>query len=195
MYMNGLKRKVCVAVLCVFAAAAVLYAHTPLLTVEDNGDGTIFVQGGFSNGASAGGVKLYLKDAATGEKLYDGVFPDIGETNLDIPSVPYTVTFDAGPGHIVVKDGPPPPGGFGAAKADKAVKSDAAETDSSGSAAVSSGKGTNSAAPSSAAAVDWTPADTASVMPNAGVSYVSLIAMIMSCINTVLLLFVLRKRR
>jgi len=122
MYMNGLKRKVCVAVLCVFAAAAVLYAHTPLLTVEDNGDGTIFVQGGFSNGASAGGVKLYLKDAATGEKLYDGVFPDIGETNLDIPSVPYTVTFDAGPGHIVVKDGPPPPGGFGAAKADKAAK-------------------------------------------------------------------------
>jgi len=121
MYMNGLKRKVCVAVLCVFAAAAVLYAHTPLLTVEDNGDGTIFVQGGFSNGASAGGVKLYLKDAATGEKLYDGVFPDIGETNLDIPSVPYTVTFDAGPGHIVVKDGPPPPGGFGAAKADKAL--------------------------------------------------------------------------
>ena len=172
MYMNGLKRKVCVAVLCVFAAAAVLYAHTPLLTVEDNGDGTIFVQGGFSNGASAG-----------------------GETNWDIPSVPYTVTFDAGPGHIVVKDGPPPPGGFGAAKADKAAKNDAAETDSSGSAAVSSGKGTSSAAPSSAAAVDWTPADTASVMPNAGVSYVSLIAMIMSCINTVLLLFVLRKRR
>ena len=178
MYMNGLKRKVCVAVLCVFASAVVLYAHTPLLTVEDNGDGTIFVQGGFSNGASAGGVKLYLKDAATGEKLYDGVFPDIGETNLDIPSVPYTVTFDAGPGHIVVKDGPPPPGGFGAAKADKAAKNDA-----------------SSAAPSSAAAVDWTPADTASVMPNAGVSYVSLIAMIMSCINTVLLLFVLRKRR
>ena len=191
MYMNGLKRQVCVAALCVFAATVALYAHTPLLTVEDNGDGTIFVQGGFSNGASAGGVKLYLKDAATGEKLYDGVFPDIGETNLDIPSVPYTVTFDAGPGHVVVKDGPPPPGGFGAAKADKASKNSASAAKSSDSTAGSSGD----TAGSFTANTDWTPADTASVMPNAGVSFVSLIAMIMSCINTVLLLFVLRKRR
>ncbi len=165
---------------CVFVSG-ILFAHTPLLTVEDNGDGTIFVQGGFSNGSGAGGVKLYLKDAASGEILYDGVFPDIGELDLEIPSVPYTVTFDAGPGHIVVKDGPPPPGGFGAAK-----------QDSSADNAPSAPKDENKA---SAPAIDWTPADTASVLPNAGVSYVSLIAMIMSCINTVLLVFVLRKRR
>ena len=90
-----------------------LFAHSPLLTVEDNGDGTIYVQGGFSNGASAAGVKLYLTDKASGQKIWEGEFPDVGELNLPIPNVPYTVTFDAGPGHIIVKDGPEPEGGFG----------------------------------------------------------------------------------
>ena len=74
-----------------------LFAHSPLLTVEDNGDGTIYVQGGFSNGASAAGVKLYLTDKASGQKIWEGEFPDVGELNLPIPNVPYTVTFDAGP--------------------------------------------------------------------------------------------------
>nr|WP_255810280.1 hypothetical protein [Treponema denticola] len=83
-----------------------LFAHSPLLTVEDNGDGTIYVQGGFSNGASAAGVKLYLTDKASGQKIWEGEFPDVGELNLPIPNVPYTVTFDAGPGHIIVKRRP-----------------------------------------------------------------------------------------
>ncbi|WP_253694401.1 hypothetical protein [Treponema sp. OMZ 791] len=44
-----------------------------------NGDGTIYVQGGFSNGTTAAGVKLYLTDKAT--KIWEGRFPDVGELN------------------------------------------------------------------------------------------------------------------
>jgi len=35
-------------------------AHTPLLSVEDNEDGTIYLEGGFSDGSSAAGVTILL---------------------------------------------------------------------------------------------------------------------------------------
>ncbi|MCK4466179.1 MAG: hypothetical protein KAU83_10760, partial [Bacteroidales bacterium] len=38
-------------------------AHTPLLLVEDNEDGTILLEGGFSDGSSgAGAIILIVKD-------------------------------------------------------------------------------------------------------------------------------------
>lgn len=175
-----------------FAAAVLLctaltvFAHTPLLTVEDNGDGTIFVQGGFSNGSSAGGVKLYLTSVATGEKLWEGVFPEIGELDLDIPGEAYTVTFDAGPGHVVVKDGPPPPGGFGAAPAAKA--------EAPAAAAAAPAAPAMEAPASNTQQIQWSAQDTASVMPSAGVSYVSLIGLLVSCVNLVLLILLLRRK-
>ncbi|MGP1576993.1 MAG: hypothetical protein ACTTH7_05825 [Treponema sp.] len=166
--------------------AALTFAHTPLLTVEDNGDGTIFVQGGFSNGASAGGVKLYLTSVATGEKLWEGVFPEIGELDVDIPSEPYTVTFDAGPGHIVVKDGPPPPGGFGSAAKPAAAKPAVSKQETAPEIQPAAGMAGQS--------IQWTAQDTASVMPSAGVSYISLFIALVSCINLVLLIILLRRK-
>ncbi|MEL3906684.1 MAG: hypothetical protein P1P65_06620 [Treponema sp.] len=162
-----------------------VFAHTPLLTVEDNGDGTIFVQGGFSNGASAGGVKVYLVSVATKEKLWESVFPDIGELDIEIPNEPYIVTFDAGPGHIVEKEGPPPPGGFGAAPAAK-TEAPAAEA-----APASQPAASGTAAPQ----MNWTAQDTASVMPSAGVSYLSIFIALISCANAVMLVMLLRRRR
>ena len=35
-------------------------AHTPLLSVEDNEDGTIYLEGGFSDGSSAAGVTILM---------------------------------------------------------------------------------------------------------------------------------------
>ena len=100
-------------------------AHTPLLTVEDNEDGTIYIEAGFSDGSTAGGAKLLLvmkekykgdveKIKKEGKKLYnkklvlwegklgeDGCLEEVKK-----PEVPYLVVFDAGPGHVVEKEGP-----------------------------------------------------------------------------------------
>lgn len=95
-----------VIVLC---APSVVLAHKPLLLVEDNGDGTIYVETGFSDGSSGAGHKIILKDKETGDVLSEYPIPEEGYIEeIPMPSVAYTVTFDAGPGHGVVKDGPLP---------------------------------------------------------------------------------------
>lgn len=54
-----------VALALLVFSAATAYAHTPMLYVEDMRDGTIYLEGGFSDGSSAAGVKIYLvEDAA-----------------------------------------------------------------------------------------------------------------------------------
>jgi len=37
-------------------------AHTPLFSCFDNADGTIYCEGGFSDGSSAAGVAILVKD-------------------------------------------------------------------------------------------------------------------------------------
>jgi len=180
-------KRVCTVTGTLLFFVMTVFAHTPLLTVEDNGDGTIFVQGGFSNGASAGGVKVYLTSVATNEKLWEGVFPDIGELDIQIPNEPYTVTFDAGPGHVVVKDGLPPPGGFGAAPTAQAEGAPAQSESSAAAAQPAS-------VPAASGQINWTSQDTAVVMPSSGVSYVSLFIAFVSCINLILLVLILRKK-
>jgi len=94
-------------------------AHTPLLSVEDNEDGTIYLEGGFSDGSSAAGVTVLLVE----DKLYEGdpkgkdlcegklvllrtKMDEYSELTLDKPNIPYLVILDAGPGHVVEKEGP-----------------------------------------------------------------------------------------
>lgn len=94
-----------------------LFAHAPLLSVDDNGDGTIYIEGGFSNGASASGVEIIVvKDKAYNgpEETFKGkeiIFKGkIGSDNsLTIPKPAtnkYEIYFNAGEGHIVGKKGP-----------------------------------------------------------------------------------------
>ncbi len=93
-----------IVVLC---APSVVLAHKPLLTVEDNGDGTIYVETGFSDGSSGAGHKIILKNKETGDILSETTIPEEGYIEeIPMPNVAYTVIFDAGPGHVVVKDGP-----------------------------------------------------------------------------------------
>lgn len=96
-----------VLIVVVLCAPSVVLAHKPLLTVEDNGDGTIYVETGFSDGSSGAGHKIILKSKDSGDVLSEQTVPEEGYIEeISMPNVPYTVTFDAGPGHVVVKDGP-----------------------------------------------------------------------------------------
>jgi hypothetical protein len=53
-----------IAVLSVFLTATA-FAHTPMLYVEDYGDGTIYLEGGYSDGSSASGVEILLVEDKT----------------------------------------------------------------------------------------------------------------------------------
>lgn len=74
--------------------------------VEDNGNGTIYIEAGLSTGGSIEGGKLILKDKATGQPLEQFSVPDSGNITVKMPKKPYTVTLDLGKGHKIVKTGP-----------------------------------------------------------------------------------------
>ncbi len=93
----------CLSLLVICSVPA--FAHKPLLSVDDNDDGTIYVEVGFSDGSSGAGHDLILKDNE-GRVLSELKVPDESSLDIDMPSVPYTVTFDAGPGHAITVAGP-----------------------------------------------------------------------------------------
>jgi hypothetical protein len=90
----------------VIVGLAPVYAHTPLLFLEDNGDGTLFIQTGLSTGESSGGSKIIVREKETGQPLSDFSMPNSGKINIPLPKAPYTVTLDMGAGHTVTKTGP-----------------------------------------------------------------------------------------
>ncbi len=84
------------------------WAHKPLLSVSDNNDGTMSIEGGFSDGSSAAGHKIILRNKETGEILRETKVGEDGTLDLKKPAVNFTVTLDAGEGHLVTQVGPPP---------------------------------------------------------------------------------------
>ena len=92
----------------VVCSGSAAQAHKPLLSVADNEDGTIYIEAGFSDGGSAAGHKIILKDEKTEAVISEHRVGEDGTLDLKKPSVPYTVTLDAGVGHVVTKPGPPP---------------------------------------------------------------------------------------
>jgi hypothetical protein len=103
-----MKRITSLFVILLLFSPVSLLAHKPLLMVDDNLDGTIYIETGFSDGGSGAGHTIRLLDAATKAVLIETKVPDIGSLDLQKPSVPYIVLFDAGEGHTVEMDGPPP---------------------------------------------------------------------------------------
>lgn len=98
-----MKRKILsLAVILVFGLflTSLSYAHTPLCSCSDEGDGTILCEGGFSDGSSAAGVKMTVVDAS-GKTLVEGKMNKDSEFQFKKPAGAYTVIFDAGPGHVV----------------------------------------------------------------------------------------------
>lgn len=80
------------------------FAHTPLCSCYDNGDGTITCEGGFSDGSSAAGVEIRVK-GKDGNVLIQGKMDEYSEFTFDKPSDDYTVEFDAGEGHHMEVEG------------------------------------------------------------------------------------------
>lgn len=107
-----MKNHVFLLLLILFIAAVPAFAHTPLLMLLDNEDGTLTVKGGFSTGAGAAGVDFYVKNKLEGKILLHQKFPESSIIEIEIPPEPYYLVFDGGPGHKIVKEGPAPPGGF-----------------------------------------------------------------------------------
>lgn len=81
-------------------SAAPLFAHTPLCSCWDNGDGTITCEGGFSDGSSAAGVAMHVLDAA-GKDIETGKMSQTSEFSFKKPAGDFKVKFDAGEGHQI----------------------------------------------------------------------------------------------
>lgn len=75
-------------------------AHTPLCSCFDNGDGTVSCEGGFSDGSSASGVRMAVKDGS-GKVLIEGKMSENSDFDFEKPKGDYTVIFDAGEGHVI----------------------------------------------------------------------------------------------
>jgi len=103
--------------LAVVFASSPAWAHKPLLSVEDNGDGTIYIEVGFSDGSSGAGHKIVIKEKATGKVISEHKVPAESSLDLPMPKVPYIVVFDAGEGHAIEQEGP-----FAESKEDAAEK-------------------------------------------------------------------------
>ncbi len=95
-----------------FTILAPLFAHTPLLIIEDSDDEWVYVKAGFSNGQDAGGMTLFVKSKFDNRVIDQLKFPEISQLTIRIPAEPYYLVFDGGPGHKVVKNGPAPGSGF-----------------------------------------------------------------------------------
>ncbi|MEA1948880.1 MAG: hypothetical protein U9N83_16450 [Thermodesulfobacteriota bacterium] len=76
------------------------FAHTPLCSCSDEGDGTILCEGGYSDGSSAAGVEMRVLDS-TRKVIVKGKMDEDSEFVFKKPEGEYTVIFDAGPGHEV----------------------------------------------------------------------------------------------
>lgn len=96
--MRGFSAAAVVAVGLGLAPAA--QAHTPLCACYDNGDGTVLCEGGFSDGSSASGVQVAVRDGA-GNVLIDAKMDENSEFTFDKPEGAFSVLFDAGEGHKI----------------------------------------------------------------------------------------------
>jgi len=85
-------------------AAGQVFAHTPICSCYDNGEGSITCEGGFSDGSSAAGVEMRVV-SEDGKVLIKGKMDEDSEFTFKRPSGPFKVQFDAGPGHLVEVEG------------------------------------------------------------------------------------------
>lgn len=93
-----------VALLCLFFVASNALAHSALLNCFDNADGTFTCQGGYSDGSSATGIRIVVRDTS-GRTLYEAQLNAASEVILPLPQEDFVVLFDGGPGHSVTITG------------------------------------------------------------------------------------------
>jgi hypothetical protein len=100
-----MKKRMIVLTLAAMAAfAGQAFAHSPLMSCFDNGDNTVTCEGGFSDGSSAAGVKMHVRDG-DGKTILETNMNKDSECTFDKPASAYVVIFDAGEGHAVELNG------------------------------------------------------------------------------------------
>ncbi|KAA5603256.1 hypothetical protein F1188_19775 [Roseospira marina] len=82
------------------APVGAAWAHTPLFSCYDNGDGTVLCEAGFSDGSSASGVAVRVL-GADGGVVQESTMDANSEFTFDKPDGDYSVMFDAGEGHQI----------------------------------------------------------------------------------------------
>lgn len=93
-------------VVCLMMGCGTLaWAHSPILLIEDNHNGTMTVTGGFSTGQMGAGRSIQLRDRDSEKVLWQGTLNGQGELVCPKQATPYTVFFDGGPGHTLQKPG------------------------------------------------------------------------------------------
>lgn len=76
-------------------------AHSALLNCFDNADGTFTCQGGYSDGSSATGIRIVVKDTSS-NILYEANLNSDSEVVIPYPQHKnFTILFDGGSGHSV----------------------------------------------------------------------------------------------
>lgn len=98
--MKPLKTWIILGAAALAGYAGTAAAHTPLCSCYDNGDGTVLCEGGFSDGSSASGVGVFVKDGE-GKTVVEGKMNDNSEFEFKKPDGDYSVLFDAGEGHRI----------------------------------------------------------------------------------------------
>ena len=93
-----------IALPALMGLAAWAQAHNAICDCYDNGDETITCEGGFSDGGTAVGVAIHIRDTA-GKVLIDGVMSERSDFSFARPDVDFLVEFDAGEGHVIQIDG------------------------------------------------------------------------------------------
>ncbi len=51
------------ALMVMAMGTAAVYAHSPICSCMDNGDGTVTCEGAFSDGSSASGVRIFVRES------------------------------------------------------------------------------------------------------------------------------------
>ena len=89
-----------------------LFAHSLIINLIDNEDGTITIVGAFSTGESASGALVKIQANESKKILLEKRLDDESEITIKIPDIPYTVILDGGSGHSISKEGIAPKEGF-----------------------------------------------------------------------------------
>lgn len=93
------------AMVFMLGLATAAHAHTLFMSVLDNDDGTVTIEGMYSTGVVASATKVRLEDNQ-GNVLLQGITDESGEFTFDKPKTAYCIILDGGPGHMATEDGP-----------------------------------------------------------------------------------------
>lgn len=98
-----MNKRIALLVCFLVLGAALVFAHTPIFNCYWEADGSIYCEGGFSDGSSAGGVEIRVEDP-NGKVLFKSKLNKVGELIIkkaDLKGAKkFVVIFDAGPGHV-----------------------------------------------------------------------------------------------